>query len=152
MGAVGRVAVALDREVQGAASAAWALLTDWEGFPVRAALPGLESSTLVGEPSAIPRTRLMCFAAGMSVAEELFHQDDASRRYYYRIPDDGLMPWRGFLASLCIDEIDEGRCMVRLRAWCDAVDPGATDEIRAFIETNWADNIVGSLERLLREG
>ncbi|WP_419825997.1 SRPBCC family protein [Sphingomonas sp.] len=147
---MGRVEAALDREIEGAASAAWAHLTDWQGFPVRAALPGLESSILVGEATAVPRTRLLRFAGGMSVSEELFHQDDASRRYYCRTLADGSMPWRGYLASLVIDESGQGRCMVRLRAWCDAVDPGATDQIRSFIETSWADGIVAGLERLLR--
>ena len=152
MGAVGRVAAELDREIDGAASAAWALLTDWEEFPVRAALPGLESSTMEGEATAIPRTRHLRFAGGVNVAEEMFHQDDESRRYYCRTIDDGSTPWRGYLASLVVDELGGGRCIVRMRAWCDAVDPGATDEIRAFIETSWDQGIVAGLQRLLREG
>ena len=148
MGIVGRVAAALDRELEASASSAWALVTDWAGFPMAAKIPGLESSTLVGEPSDIPCVRRLRFAGGMDLAEELFYQNDETRRYYCRIFDSELSPWRGYIASLFIDEIDADRCMVRLRAWCDTVDPAAADDIRTFVEKGWDDGIVAGLRRL----
>ena len=116
-----------------------------------AQIPGLESSTLIGELSDLPRVRRLRFATGMEVAEELFHQDDRSRRYCCRIVDDEALPWRGYIASLFIDEIDADRCTVRLRAWCDTVDPAAADDIRKFCETGGDEGSVDGLLRLCGE-
>jgi hypothetical protein len=92
---LGRVELHKVAEIPASAKEVCALLTDWAGMlrwsqsaergggPL-GALVGCE---LVGDRDQIPRTRRMILDSGVAVEEELFYQNDETKRIYYRKND-----------------------------------------------------------------
>jgi hypothetical protein len=111
-------------EIPASAQEVWALLTDWAGmmrWSLNAKRGGplgaLIRCELIGEKSGVPRTRRMILDSGVAVEEELFYQDDASRRIYYR-KSDGFGT-KGYIASSYIEEVDQYRCRFHILSWFD---------------------------------
>jgi hypothetical protein len=123
---LGRVELHKVAEIPASAKEVWALLTDWAGMlrwsqsaergggPL-GALVGCE---LVGDRDQIPRTRRMILDSGVAVEEELFYQNDETKRIYYRKND--AFGTVGYIATSCVDEIDDGRCLLHITSWFDS--------------------------------
>ena len=89
-----RVELHKSEEIPASANEVWALLTDWAGMlrwslsaKRRGALGFLVRCELIGEADKIPRTRRMILSSGAAVEEELFYQNDETKRIYYRKTD-----------------------------------------------------------------
>jgi hypothetical protein len=111
-------------EIPASAQEVWALLTDWAGMmrwslSAKGAGPlgTLIRCDLAGERNGIPRTRRMILSSGVAVEEQLFYQDDASRRIYYR-KSDGFGT-KGYIASSYVEEVGEYRCRFHILSWFD---------------------------------
>ena len=111
-------------EIPASAREVWALLTDWAGMPrwsLSARRGGplgtLVKCELIGEANMIPRTRRMILDSGASVEEELFYQNDDTKRIYYRKND--AFGTTGYIASSYVDELDDGRCILHISSWFD---------------------------------
>jgi|SRR5215831_7650321 len=120
-----RVELHKSEEISASAQDVWALLTDWAGMlrwsqSARGSGPlaTLVRCELVGEPNTIPRTRRMILDSGASVEEELFYQNNETKRVYYRKSD--AFGTSGYLASSYVEEIDGRRCRLHIVSWFDS--------------------------------
>jgi Polyketide cyclase / dehydrase and lipid transport len=124
-----RIELHKSQELPASAQEVWALLTDWAGMlrwsqsaKSRGPLGLLVRCELIGEPDKVPRTRRMVLDSGAMVEEELFYQNDETKRIYYR--KDDTFGTSGYIASSYVDEIDNRRCRLHILSWFDAP-PGA---------------------------
>jgi hypothetical protein len=120
-----RVELHKSEEIQAPAKEVWALLTDWAGmlrWSLSAKRPSalglLVRCELIGEASKIPRTRRTILSSGAAVEEELFYQNDETKRIYYRKTD--TFGTKGYVASAYADELDDRRSRVHILSWFDA--------------------------------
>ena len=120
-----RVELHKSEEIPASAQEVWALLTDWAGmlrWSLSAKRGGplgtLVKCELIGEANKIPRTRRMILDSGATVEEELFYQNDETKRIYYRKND--AFGTRGYIASSYIDELDDRRCRLHILSWFDS--------------------------------
>jgi hypothetical protein len=138
-----RIELHKSEEIPASAKEVWALLTDWAGMlrwsqsAKRGGVLGvLVKCELIGEPDNVPRTRRMTLDSGTAVSEELFYQNDETKRIYYR--KDDTFGTSGYIASSYIDEIDDHRCRLHILSWFDAgpgVDgPAAAARFEAIYE------------------
>jgi hypothetical protein len=127
MGKVFRVLIETSARIDAPADALWELITDWAGMsrwslPVEergAHGPALERCELVGKAREVPRTRRMFLTNATVVEEQLFYQDDGTRRIYYtKSPDRDHI---GYLATSYVDELDDATCTVHLAAQFDVL-------------------------------
>lgn len=119
-----RVELHNSEEIPASADEVWALLTDWAGmmrWSLSAKSGGplgtLVKCELIGEPGEVPRTRRMTLSSGVAVEEELFYEDNETRRIYYR--KDDAFGTRGYLACSYVDAIDDRRCRLHIMSWFD---------------------------------
>jgi hypothetical protein len=119
-----RVALHKSSEIPAPAQEVWALLTDWAGMlrwsrsaRRRGPLGLLVKCELIGEARQVPRVRRMTLDSGLVVEEELFYQNDESRRIYYRKND--AFGTIGYLASSYVDEGDATRSTLHISCWFD---------------------------------
>jgi hypothetical protein len=120
-----RVELHKSDEIPASAEDVWALLTDWAGMlrwslsAQRAGPLGmLVRCDLIGPAKGVPRTRRMTLDSGATVEEELFYQNDETRRIYYRKND--AFGTRGYLASSYVDALDDRRCRLHILSWFDS--------------------------------
>lgn len=120
-----RVELHKSEEIPASAHEVWALLTDWAGMlrwslsaRRRGPLGLLLRCELIGESNKIPRTRRMTLESGAAVEEELFYQNDGTRRIYYRKTD--TFGTRGYIACNYVDEVDDRRSRLHILSWFDA--------------------------------
>jgi polyketide cyclase/dehydrase/lipid transport protein len=120
-----RVELHKSGEIPASAGEVWALLTDWAGMmrwslsaKRGGALGLLVGCELVGEADQVPRTRRMILSSGAVVEEELFYQNDATKRIYYRKTD--TFGTRGYLASSYVEELGDRRSRLHILSWFDA--------------------------------
>jgi len=106
-------------EIPASAKEVWALLTDWaamlrwgQSTKHGHVLGALVKCELIGEPDRVPRTRRMTLDSGATVDEELFYQNDETKRIYYR--KDDTFGTSSYIASSYIDEIDDHRCRLHI--------------------------------------
>ena len=119
-----RIELRSSEEIPASAPEVWALLTDWAGImrwslSARSGGPlgTLVKCELIGTPGEVPRTRRMTLSSGVAVEEELFHQDDGTRRIYYR--KDDAFGTKGYLACSYVDAIDDCRSRLHIMSWFD---------------------------------
>jgi Polyketide cyclase / dehydrase and lipid transport len=119
MSTIHRVELHESAEISASAEDVWAPLTDWAGMlrwspSARrgGALGGLVKCELIGQPDRVPRTRRMTLDSGAAVDEQLFYQDDDTRRI--------LSQERYFcIACAYIDAVDEHKCRLHIMSWFD---------------------------------
>jgi hypothetical protein len=111
-------------EIPAPADAVWALLTDWAGMmrwslsATRAGPLGtMVRCELIGARDQVPRTRRMILSSGATVEEELFYQNEATRRIYYR--KDDAFGTIGYIACSFVDAIDPRSCQLHIMSWFD---------------------------------
>jgi hypothetical protein len=122
-----RVALHKSAEINGSASEVWNLLNDWAGMlrwwltadQGGLAGPTLVECDLVGEQGAVPRTRRMTLDNGVVVEEQIFYQNDETRRLYYSKSEPAGSDVSGYIASAYVDEIDGDRCTMHVSSWFD---------------------------------
>ena len=121
---INRVELHKSSEIPASAQEVWALLTDWAGMlrwslSARRAGPlgTLVKCELIGRADEVPRTRRMTLDSGATVDEELFYQDDETRRIYYRKNDS--FGTKGYIASSYVDALDGRRCRLHISSWFD---------------------------------
>jgi len=118
-----RVELRSSEEIPAPADEVWALLTDWAGMKrwslsaKGGSLAMLVKCELIGAAGEIPRTRRMTLSSGAAVEEELFFQDDATKRIYYRKNDS--FGTKGYLACSYVDAIDDRSCRLHIMSWFD---------------------------------
>jgi hypothetical protein len=120
-----RVELHRSDEIPASADEVWALLTDWAGMmrwslsaKRGGALGTLLSCELIGEADKVPRKRRMILSSGAAIEEELFYQNDETKRIYYRKTD--AFGTRGYLASSYVDELADRRSRLHILSWFDA--------------------------------
>jgi hypothetical protein len=120
-----RVELHKSAEIPAAAQEVWALLTDWAGmlrWSLSAKRGGplgtLVKCELIGEANQVPRTRRMILDSGVVVEEELFYQNDETKRLYYRKSDTSGT--RGYIACSYVDTLDERKCRLHIMSWFDS--------------------------------
>ena len=130
-----RVELHRSEEIPASADEVWALLTDWAGMmrwslsaKREGALGSLVRCELIGEADKVPRTRRMILSSGAAVEEELFYQNDETRRIYYRKTDG--FGTRGYLASSYVDELADRRSRLHILSWFDAEQEAAVAAAR----------------------
>jgi len=120
-----RVELHKSEEIPAPADEVWALLTDWAGMlrwslsAKRAGSLGLlVKCELIGEADQVPRTRRMILESGAAVEEEIFYQNDETRRIYYRKSD--TFGTKGYIACSYVDELTDRRSRLHILSWFDA--------------------------------
>jgi len=120
-----RVELHRSEEIAASADEVWALLTDWAGMmrwslsaKRGGALGTLVGCELIGEADKVPRTRRMILSSGAAVEEELFYQNDETKRIYYRKSD--TFGTKGYLASSYVDQVNDRESRLHILAWFDA--------------------------------
>jgi len=119
-------------EIPASAGEVWDLLTDWAGMlrwwltPEQGGLlrPTLVSCEPIGEHGLVPRTRRMTLDNGVVVEEQIFYQDDNSRRLYYKRTDPPGSPISGYIGAATVDDIEGNRCTLRISSSFDVSFPG----------------------------
>lgn len=130
-----RVELHKSDEIPASADEVWALLTDWAGMmrwslsaKRGGALGTLVGCDLIGEADKIPRTRRMILSSGAAVEEELFYQNDETKRIYYRKSD--TFGTKGYIASSYVDELDDRKSRLHILSWFDAEQEAAAAAAR----------------------
>lgn len=130
-----RVELHRSEEIPAPADEVWALLTDWAGMmrwslsaKRGGALGTLARCELIGEADKVPRTRRMILSSGVAVEEQLFYQNDETKRIYYRKTD--TFGTRGYIASSYVDELDDRRSRLHILSWFDAEEEAAVAAAR----------------------
>ena len=120
-----RVELHKSAEIPASADQVWALLTDWAGMlrwslsaKRGGAVGSLVRCELIGEADKVPRTRRMILSSGAAVEEELFYQNDETKRIYYRKTD--TFGTRGYIASSYVDELEGRSSRLHILSWFDA--------------------------------
>ena len=140
----------------------WELLTDWAGFlkwwvkPADGGRPGpdIESVELVGDPKAVPRTRVVRHVTGSAVDETLLVQNDATRRIYYDMkfrPNPGgavlRSEFESYLATTMVDALPTGQTLMTFKSEFDLVEGADMDLMRSIIERTYTDAILQGFRR-----
>src|SRR5262249_15814639 len=151
MSQINRVELHKSSEIPASAQEVWALLTDWAGMlrwslsAKRAGPLGtLVKCELIGRADEIPRTLRMTLDSGATVDEELFYQDDETRRIYYRKNDS--FGTKGYIPSSYVDALESTRCRLPISSWFDAdqeasaaryetIYQGILDSFKAYFST-----------------
>jgi hypothetical protein len=130
-----RAKVHKSAEIHASAGEVWDLLTDWTGMlrwwltAEHGGLPGptLVRRDLVGQHGLVPRTRRMILDSGVVVEEQIFHQDDNSRRLYYSKTGPPGSPVSGYIATAYVDDVEENRCTLRISSSFDVQSPASPE-------------------------
>jgi hypothetical protein len=132
-----RVHIHESADISAPADDVWELISDWAGM-LRWWLhagdgglqgPALIGCTLVGEPNAVPRKRVMELDSGAVAEEEIFYQNDETRRINYTKADDRYI--RSYVACTYVDEVDPATCTVHVLSSFDALAPLSPASARA---------------------
>jgi uncharacterized protein (TIGR02118 family) len=137
-----RAEVRKSAEIPASADEVWDLLTDWAGMlrwwptPEQGGLSGptLVKCDLIGEHGAVPRTRHMILDSGLAVEEQIFRQDDNSRRIYYSKADTPGSPISGYVATAYVDDIQADRCALHISSSFDVRLPADPQAGAAWFE------------------
>ncbi|WP_176599230.1 MULTISPECIES: SRPBCC family protein [Sphingobium] len=136
----------------------WALITDWGSlawFDDGSNTEGMKmmESWLEGEPNAIPRTRVMSRGDGavkngapLENREVLLLADPVAHRLYYDATDDFAAGIRNYIASWCLDETDDGGCLMTISSNFDCVPASVGEQQSAMLHGVYIA-IVSSLDK-----
>jgi Polyketide cyclase / dehydrase and lipid transport len=138
-----RVELHKSADIPARADEVWSLLTDWAGMlrwrlnAEQGGLPGpaMVKCELVGEYGAVPRTRRMVFNNGVVVEEQIFYQNDDTRRIYYSKSEAPGSELSGYVASAYVNEIDGSSCILHITSWFDAESQAASAAAAAWFAT-----------------
>ena len=127
-----RAEVRKSAEIPASAQEVWNLLTDWAGMmrwwlvaeQGGLAGPTLVSCELIGEHGLLPRARRMTLSNGLVVEEQIFYQDDNSRRIYYNRIEPPSSPINGYIATASVDDVQDDRCSLHISSSFDVRFPG----------------------------
>ena len=61
---------------------------------------------------------------GVVVEEQIFHEDDNSRRFYYKRTDPLGSPISGYIAAATVDDVEGDRCALHISSSFDVALPG----------------------------
>jgi hypothetical protein len=86
---------------------------------------------LVGEHGAVPRTRRMTLDNGLVVEEQIFHQDDNSRRIYYSKTEPPGSPISGYIATTYVEDLQGGKCTLHISSSFDVQSPAEPEAATA---------------------
>lgn len=140
----------------------WELLTDWAGFerwwvkPAEGGRPGpdVASCELVGDPDAVPRTRVVRHVTGSAVDETLLMQDDEAKRIYYDMifrpnPDGAVLrsEFRNYHATTTLDTLPTGQTLMTFKSEFDLVAEADMDLMRSIIERTYSDAILNGFRK-----
>jgi hypothetical protein len=122
-----RVELRKSAEIPASASEVWSLLTDWAGMlrwwlPVEQgglAGPKLVTCDLIGAHGAIPRTRRMTLDTGAVVDEQMFYQNDETRRIHYRRREPAGSDISGYIATTFVDQTGSDYCVMHIASSFD---------------------------------
>jgi uncharacterized protein YndB with AHSA1/START domain len=122
----------------------WNLICDWAGMlrwwltaeAGGAPGPALIRCELIGKRGSVPRTRRMTLGNGTVVDEQIFYQNDETKRIHYRKSDDRSVT--GYVASTYVDETEGGYCTVHISSMFDARDPAGRAPAAARFEAVYA--------------
>jgi hypothetical protein len=123
-----RVELRKSADIPASAGEVWSLLTDWAGMlrwwlPVEQgglAGPTLVKCDLIGEHGAVPRTRRITLDTGAVVEEQVFYQNDDTRRIYYSRSEPSGSDISGYIATTFVDETGSDCCVMRIASSFDA--------------------------------
>jgi hypothetical protein len=124
-----RVEIHESVDISASANEVWELISDWAGM-LRWWLsaddgglqgPILIACSLVGQPENVPRKRRMELDNGAIVEEEIFYQNNETRRLHYIETDDQEI--KGYVASTYVDELSSTTCTVHVSSSFDALSP-----------------------------
>jgi len=125
MGDISRVELHKFAHIPALPDQVWNLITDWAGMLrwwLTAEHGGLQGPTLVrcelvGNHGDIPRTRRMFLDNGTVTEEQIFYQNDVTRRIYYsKAPDQDIT---GYLASTYVDATEGHTAIVHISSQFD---------------------------------
>lgn len=140
-----RVEIHKSAEIPAPAVEVWGLISDWAGMLrwwLTAEEGGLQGPAalvkceLVGEPNGIPRTRRMFLGNGAVAEEQVFYQNDESRRIYYTKSADQDVT--GYVASTYVDESGGAACTVHVSAQFDVREEAGVTAVTARFEAIYA--------------
>jgi hypothetical protein len=153
-----RVALHRSADIPASANEVWDLLTDWAGmFRWRltaeeggAPGPALVACALIGEPGAVPRTRRMTLGNGAIIEEQIFYQNDETRRIYYS--KSATVDVAGYIAGAYVDEIDGENCTLHLSSSFDVSPDSDLAAIVARFEAIYEKAIFNGFRRYFASG
>lgn len=140
----------------------WELLTNWGGFdlwwiqPEDGGRPGprIARVELIGNPTDVPRTRVIYHETGSAVDETLLVQNDETRRIYYNmVPRRNTggptlrTEFENYLATTMVDELPDGRTLMTFRSEFDLLDGANLELMRCIIEGTYTDAILQGYRR-----
>lgn len=145
-------------DIPASASDVWDLLTDWAGmFRWRltaeeggAPGPALVACALIGEHGAVPRTRRMTLDDGTIIEEQIFYQNDETRRIYY--DKNATADVTGYIASAYVDESDGENCTLHLSSRFDVSPEADLAAIVARFEAIYEKAIFNGFRRYFGRG
>lgn len=148
--------------VDAPAADVWDLLTDWGGIerwwikPGEGGHPGFDiaSIELVGEPSQVPRTRVLRQVTGSAVDETLMLQNNETLRIYYSMvsrPNPGGAELRrefeNYFATTTVDGLSTGQALMTFKSEFDVTESADLDLIRSMFEGFYSDAILQGFRR-----
>jgi hypothetical protein len=140
----------------------WELLTDWAGFerwwiqPAEGGRPGpaVANVELVGEPTQVPRTRVVRHETGSAVDETLLMQNDETKRIYYNMvfrPNPGgavlRSEFENYHATTMLDALPTGETLMTFKSEFDLIDSADMHLMQSIIERTYSDGILQGFRR-----
>lgn len=140
----------------------WALVNDWgtlHWFDDGTNTDGMKvmDCWLLGEPDAVPRTRVMSRGEGavengapMENHEVLLVSDQVAHRLYYDATDGFAPGIRNYIASWSFDELEDGGCMMTITSNFDCVPADLGEQNHAMLQQVYVA-IASSLDKYFKK-
>lgn len=119
--------------IEAPAAKVWAML-NWRG--IAKSMEGLVKKVEYSEHDGRP-VRTFTLAEGWPVSERLERSNDADMHYYYRVIDNGNLPWTDYLGQIRVVPSGPNACSVKFQARFTPVGASA-DECEQLYRQNLA--------------